>query len=354
MKIFQNYFINHQINFKHSNETFSAGNEYTKRIILLNHFHLVNNVSHRFNSSSGDGNVKSLNFDEFPFRKRKKSKKNILRTSVTEGMNSVYSAFSKNKKLIPKIFYFIFTVFNNSSNVKQESVGLIRKKSLERFVLDSLSNQTQIKSTKTNSNDHHQSVSMTMKEKPILFTSNDYGLDPVKHKALIENLPNSLNEFVNRKSKSNPSIDERSVMVNETTTKTKSVNEELQKNFQSDSFRFQASIKDSLLAYINACVTVDMTERAFSVLNEYRRKTIDGKKSKLNDPELFIELMAKYAMGKNLQKVNRIYAIMLEENCSITPQIYMLMLSCMGRSPGNNKLIKKCIEMAAQKVNFVN
>lgn len=234
--------------------------------------------------------------------------------------------------------------------MKQESVGLIRKKGLERFVLESLANNVQIKSTNTDSNDHHQSVSMTMNEKPILFTPDDFEFDPVKHKALIENLTNSLNKFRIKNAKSIPTIDERLLVDSKIKTKTESVNEKLQKNFQPDNFRFQASFKDSLQAYINACATVDMTERALSVLNEYRRSSINGKKFKLNDPELYIELMAKYAMGKNLQKVNQIYSIMLEEKVCITPQVYMLMLSCMGRSPGNNKVIKKCIEMAAQNV----
>lgn len=229
--------------------------------------------------------------------------------------------------------------------MKQESVALIRKKGLKKFVLEPLyAKNTQKQSTKTNSNDLHQFGSMTLDEKPVLFTPSNFEFDPVKHKALIENLPNSLEEFVIGKSKSIPTID------SETTTKTESVNKELQKNFQPDNFRFQASLKDSLQAYINACITVDMTDRAFSVLNEYRRKTIDGNKFKFNDSELFLELMAKYAMGKNLKKVNQIYSIMLEENIAIRPQVYMLMLSCMGRSSGNNKMIKKCIEMAAQRV----
>lgn len=203
-----------------------------------------------------------------------------------------------------------------------------------------------------NSNNNQQSVAKTMDEKPILFTPDDFEFDPVKHKQLIENLQNSLRAFRIGKAEPIPTTDERSVVDIETTTTTttESVNEELQKKFQPDNFRFQASFKDSLLAYINACVTVDMADRAFSVLNEYRRKTINGKKFKLNDPDLFIELMAKYAVGKNLKKVNQIHSIMLEENVLITPQVYMLMLSCMGRSPGNNKMIKNCIEMAAQRV----
>lgn len=208
-------------------------------------------------------------------------------------------------------------------------------------MLESLSNKIQVKSTKNNSNDGHQSSvsTMTINEKPFLFTPNDFEFDPVKHKALINNLPNSLQEFCNRK-----------VMDSETITNTEIANDELQKKFQPDNIIFQASLKDSLKAYINACITVDMTDRAFFVLNDYRRKSINGNKFKLNDPELYVELMAKYAEGKNLNKVKRIYSIMLEENVYITPHVYMLMLSCIGRSPGNNKLIKWCIKMAAQKV----
>lgn len=70
------------------NETISAGNEYWKRL-LSNQFRLVNNVSHRFNSSSGDSNVTNFSFDELPFKKKKKSKKSTLRTSVTEGMTTL-------------------------------------------------------------------------------------------------------------------------------------------------------------------------------------------------------------------------------------------------------------------------
>lgn len=205
-------------------------------------------------------------------------------------------------------------------------------------------NNTQKESTENKSSDENNQSSIstrTMNEKPFLFTPDNFEFDPVKHKTLIESLPNSFQAFCAKIANDEPSVVD---------SDTKTVNDELQKHFQPDFFRFQASLKDTLKAYINACVTVDMTDRAFFVLNEYGRKTIDGQKIKLNDPELFVELMAKYAEGKNLNKVNQIYSIMLEENIYITPQVYMLMLSCMGRSPGNNKLIKKCIEMAAQKV----
>lgn len=231
--------------------------------------------------------------------------------------------------------------------MKQESVGLIGKKGLKKFVLEPTANNQQTESS-TNSNDHRRPVSTTVNEKPILFTPENFVFDQEKNKALMENLPKSLEEFLLENAKSIPTTVDCV-----TTTEAETVNTQLQEKFQPDGFRFQASLMDSLRAYINACIYVDMTERAFSVLNEYRRKKLNGTKFKFNNPELFVELMAKYASGKNWQRVNEIYSILLEEKVSITPQVYMLMLSCLGRSPGNKKLnasIEKCIEMAAQRV----
>lgn len=231
---------------------------------------------------------------------------------------------------------------------KQGSVGLFRKKSLTNFVTNS-------------TRDVAKATNMPIiYEKPILFTPNDFKIDTEKNKELLENLAKSFEEFILKYAKSVPMLErapEEEPEIVPTETKQQSESDAvLQKDFtksnQRDGRHYQVSMTANLKAYLNACVTLDMTERAFYCLNTFRKKLMNGTKLvRTNDPELYMDLMAKYASNKNWNRVKEMYSMLLEENVPITPQIYMTMLDCLGRSPGNNKLIETCLKMANQKVS---
>lgn len=242
------------------------------------------------------------------------------------------------------------SVTDSSSTVKRESVGIFRKQTLTNFV--------------ANGSPANSDKSTIVREKPILFTPKDFEIDPEKNKILLENLAESFEKFLLANAKPFIDIDEQQSQAlpeklepHETPKEPVKIDSDLQKEFDKrnlhDLQSYQISLTQSLKAYINACISLDFNERAFSVLNKYRYKMVKGTKVlKSNDPELYADLMTKYAFQKNWNKVKKIYSILIEEKVPITPQVYMTMLDCLGRKSGHTSLIENCIKMAAEKVNM--
>lgn len=241
-----------------------------------------------------------------------------------------------------------FSVTDSSSTVKRESVEVFRKKNLTNFIRNA-------------TNDTSSSSKMPiLHEKPIILTPGEINFDLTNNKELAANLKRSFQDFLAKSvSKPMPTIEEESPSLKnvdpiiispplETET-------DLQKNYDKPNelktFKYHAPLERNLRAYINTCISVDMTEHAFKVFNQYRKNGINGKKiSEKWNPELYMELMAKYASRRNWDKVKQMFSMMLEDKSAITPQVYMIMLDCLGRNQGNNKLIQKCIQKAAEEV----
>lgn len=134
---------------------------------------------------------------------------------------------------------------------------------------------------------------------------------------------------------------------------------ELQKDFDSmnpeDLKNYQKSMNQSLKCYINACISSDLTDRAYAVLMSIRSANPKNKKSfKLNNPELYIDVMSAYTNAKNWTKVNDIYNILIGERISITPQVYVSIFDCLARMPNseqNTSLIRTFIGKAQEQVS---
>lgn len=210
-----------------------------------------------------------------------------------------------------------------------------------------------------------------IKEKPVLFFPDEYQFDLEKNGALLEEMAKSLAKFLNA-TEFEPNVHEQidlqapELLPSSVSTKeekapiTQTSDVELQKKFElsSEEYGRQEALEQSIKAYLNACIDVDMVERAFAVLIAYRRRSEKTSlKINLNDPSLFEVLLTKFASMKNWSRVCNILSEMEKGKIKYTPQVYMTIFDCLGRmamsgDKFDESLIVKYIEKAGKEVKF--
>lgn len=245
---------------------------------------------------------------------------------------------------------FEILVTGSSSSQKQQSVKLVNRSNLPQFLSESKSNVIP----------NPVAQVFTLKEEPMLFMPDKFKMKLQNNSELVEKFWGSFENFL----KLNPQPE---FQVKESVKKLEPLSEalephenELQKEFNTATNTdagYQQSLNQSLKCYVNACVSENLNERAFAVLmsirtsNPFRKHKVD-----FNDPELYIDLMTKYSSLRNWTRVNEIYEILMAEKIPITPQIYMIILDCLGRmneTTTNVKLIGEFINKAIEQVSKV-
>lgn len=240
----------------------------------------------------------------------------------------------------------LIAVTTSSSNQKQESVKLFSKRHLTDFVSSS--------ATETN-----QNILSSVKEKPVIFMTDKFKANLEKNSNLLEDFLLTFDKFLQSNAMKTVNVEENKIDEPEvkTSAKLRKREIEMQKEYELIAQRESAqqiSLTKSLQSYINACISANMTDRAFAVLTSYRRRSAVGKyKIKLNTSGLYVDLMTKYAFDKNWNKVNCLFKILKTEKIPNSPNVYMTMLDCLGRMPAssdNSKLIESITELALKEV----
>lgn len=229
----------------------------------------------------------------------------------------------------------------------QQSVKLLTGGNLPRFLNE----------TTPNVKPNQDPQLMRLNEEPLIHVPEKFKLELETNTELLEKFRKSFESFL----RANPMQETVVEQVIEKVDPLPETDTELQKDYdpvvQTDFWK-QRSLNQNLKCYINACISTNMTERAFAVLMSVRQTNPSRKhKFKLNDPELYSDLMAKYSMLRNWTRVNYIYNILISEQIPVTPQVYMIILDCLGRmkeSKENSSRISTFIKKAEDQVNFVH
>lgn len=201
---------------------------------------------------------------------------------------------------------------------------------------------------------------LRLNEEPMLYMPEKFRVALGSNSELLENFRNSFESFLRANPLQPAIVEEEEEVIIEKVEPLPETDTELQKEYgpidHADIFK-QRSLNQNLKCYINACISLDLTERAYAVLMSVRQTNSSRKiKFKLNDPQLYGDLMTKYSMLRKWTRVNHLYNILITEKIPITPQVYMNILDCLGRmndSNGDSSLIKKFIEKADGQVRFV-
>lgn len=200
---------------------------------------------------------------------------------------------------------------------------------------------------------------LRLNEEPMLYMPEKFRMALGSNSELLEKFRNSFECFLRANPLQPAVIEAEEEAIIEKVEPLPETDTELQKEYESidkaDIFK-QRSLNQNLKCYINACISSDLTERAYAVLMSVRQTNSSRKiKFKLNDPELYGDLMTKYSMSRKWTRVNHLYNILITEKIPITPQVYMNILDCLGRmndSNENSSLIKKFIEKAESQVGY--
>lgn len=236
---------------------------------------------------------------------------------------------------------------HSSSSQVQQPMKLVTGGSLPRFINESIPNK------KLN-----QDPSLfRLNEEPLLHIPEKFKMKSTENDSeWLEKFRSSFENFL----RLNPL--QEAVVEEETIEKVESMPEtdtELQKDYESidqtDFFK-RKSLNQNLKCYINACISSNLTERAFVALMTARKyNSVRKYKFNLDDPELYSDLMAKYSTLQNWTRVKHIFNILIAEKISITPQVYMNILDCLGRmkdSKENSSRIIEFIQKAEDQVKF--
>lgn len=243
-----------------------------------------------------------------------------------------------------------FAVTESSLSQKQQSLKLIRGSNLPKFISEPMQN---VKSSKD--------VMVPLNEEPMLFLPENSKLNIKTNAELMEKFRTSFEKFIRwnppKEEKFNEKYMEK-VGQSMASEELPDTHTEIQREYESEyhtNFTVQKSLNQSLTCYINACISANLIERGYAVLMSIRRRNKYSKyRFKLNDPELYSDLLAKYATLCNWSKVKGIYDILKTEKILITSQVYMNIFDCLGRMEGsdaNTALIKKFIDKASAEVS---
>lgn len=235
----------------------------------------------------------------------------------------------------------------SSSSQKQQSVKLVTGSNLPEFMNESRPNVKQ----------NADPQMPRLNEEPMLFIPENFKAKLEANSELIDKFLNSFENFIRMNPPRIAAIAEQKLDSTTASQQLAETDTELQKEydpFTQNDFGIQKSLNLSLKCYINACISENLTERAYAVLmsirqtNKYRKR-----KFRLNDAELYSDLMAKYSTLCNWVRVKEIYDILIAEQIPLTPQVFMNILDCLGRmrdSKNNAAMIKEYIEKAKEQV----
>lgn len=106
--------------------------------------------------------------------------------------------------------------------------------------------------------------------------------------------------------------------------------------------------------FINAATYADLPVSSLYSLTWHLGKTYAGENRILGSHiELYVDLLGKYALTGQWEKIQELLSKMNTANVILTPQVYMLVLDCLGRLPqsgSNSKKIESCINQAKNQV----
>lgn len=239
----------------------------------------------------------------------------------------------------------------------QQSVKIVNRNNLPQFLnksMPSVNANNVANNTKSDSNPQ----TLSLREEPLVFMPDKFKMKIQNNSELFEKFFGSFENFLRLNPQRETSISEQIKMMPQILPTTDT---DLQKEYESTGEvttkvdqEIQKSINQNLKCYINACVSENLNERAFAVLMSLRRNNpFKRHKVEFNDPELYIDLMTKFSTSQNWTRVNEIYEILIAEKISITPQVYMNILDCLGRmgeSANNTRLIREFINKAKKQV----
>lgn len=236
-----------------------------------------------------------------------------------------------------------------SSSQKQQSVKLVTGSNLPEFMNES----------RPNVKPNVESQIPRLNEEPMLFIPENFKTKLESNSELLDKFLNSFENFIRMNPPRMATFAEEKLDSTRASQQLAETDTELQKEYDpliQNDFGVQKSLNLSLKCYINACISENLTERAYAVLmsirqtNKYRKR-----KFRLNDAELYSDLMAKYSTLCNWTRVKEIYDILIVEQIPLTPQVYMNILDCSGRirdSKNNAAMIKEYIDKANEQVQM--
>lgn len=110
-------------------------------------------------------------------------------------------------------------------------------------------------------------------------------------------------------------------------------------------------------SYVNAATYADMPITSLYVLTWYLGGKHKGSyKICESHIKLYVDLLEQYASNGQWEKIQGLLRTMNTANVTLTPQVYVILLDCLGRLPqsgSNTKLIGSSIEQAKNQVNML-
>lgn len=111
-------------------------------------------------------------------------------------------------------------------------------------------------------------------------------------------------------------------------------------------------------SYVNAATYADMPITSLYVLTWYLGGKHKGRyKICESHIKLYVDLLEQYASNGQWDKIQGLLRTMNTANVTLTPQVYMILLDCLGlglpQSGSNTKLIGSSIEQAKNQVNML-
>lgn len=244
-------------------------------------------------------------------------------------------------------FHFVkYAVTQTSLSQKQQPIHFVTKSNLPKFL-----NETSTFNTMLN----RDKQLVQLNEEPLIFVPEKMKLKFDKDSSIVENVSTSFENFIR--------LNPPSEKIQLTTMKPLQLPDDdtkLQKDYNPmamTDFEVQASsFNHNFKCYINACISRNLTERAFIALKFMTRANKFTKfERSATVTELYSDLLAKYSSMRNWNRVNEIYDILVAEKYPITPQIYMNILDCLGRQRdhiGNSKLIQTFADKVNEQVSI--
>lgn len=253
------------------------------------------------------------------------------------------------------------TVTETSSSQTQQLIKLVNRSNLPQFLNESVT---------PNVKPNQDTQIVQLKEEPMIFMQDKFKMKLKSSPEFLETFLTSFETFIrqNPQTEAMPSprpqeqINTPNVAPSPQPPPQLPVGDtKLQKDYNPmtvfDSEVQASSFNHNMKCYINACISSNLTERAFATLKFTARNNKFLKFERATAvTEMYCDIMAKYSSMGNWTRVNEIYDILIAGKKPITPQIYMNVLDCLGRMKNNTnnvKLIQKFADKANEQVSYI-
>lgn len=175
----------------------------------------------------------------------------------------------------------------------------------------------------------------------------------------VENASQSLKKFLRKNVKSKKSKSSKSPAGKSDALPDKQIEAQAANALTEDQMKEQRKVETTkkVIAFVNASVSAALPGLASYMLSWHLRRTDTKRKIHVDDTKLYECLLAKYAVDKQWSKASQLLMKMDEAQAPLTPQIYMIILDCLGRlraSDDNAKLIDMYIRSAQKVVGVMN